>query len=152
MESAVFEFTNYKSFLEKALSERGQKKALAEFIPCQTTFLSNVMAGEANLSLEHAIRTCEFLNLNELESHYFMLIVHYGKAGTRLLEKYYLKQIEGIQKNQRKISSHIAPHETLPLQEQVTFYNSWLYVAIHILCAVSEFQSRRALRDYFHLP
>jgi uncharacterized protein (TIGR02147 family) len=152
MKSNLFEFTDYREFLERALHERGKKKALAEFIPCQTTFLSNVMAGGANLSLEHAMRVGQFLNLNEIESHYFMLIVHYGKAGTRSLENYYRKQIEEIQVNQNKISSRIASHETIPIQEQVTFYNSWLYVAIHILCAVPEFQSRRALRDFFHLP
>jgi uncharacterized protein (TIGR02147 family) len=148
----LFEFTDYRQYLELALSERGKKKELSEFIPCQTTFLSNVMSGSANLSLEHAMRTAEFLHLSEKESHYFMLIVQLGKAGSKSLENYYLKQIHEIQKEQNKISSKIASHEVIALHDQVTFYNSWIYAAIHILCAVEEFQSRKAIRDYFHLP
>ncbi len=151
MKSHLFEFTDYRKYLELFLSERGKKKELCEFIPCQTTFLSNVMSGTANLSLEHAIRTAEFLNLSEKESHYFMLIVQLGKAGSKNLENYYLKQIQEIQKEQNKISSKIASHETIAIQDQVTFYNSWMYVAIHILCAVTEFQTRKAIREYLHL-
>ena len=152
MTAHLYEFTHYRKYLEQVLSERGKKKELAKFIPCQTTFLSNVLAESANLSLEHAMRVCAFLNLNEKESHFFMLIVHYGKAGTKELEAYYLKQIQTIQKDQQKISNRIASHETIPIQDQLTFYNSWLYVAVHILCAVSDFQSRKALLDYLRLP
>ena len=109
------------------------------------------MAGSANLSLEHAIRTCEFLNLSEKESYYFMLIVQLGKAGSKALEGYYLKQIREIQIEQQKISSKISAHDTIPVHDQVTFYNSWAYAAIHILCAVEAYQSRRAIREYLHL-
>ncbi len=152
MEFNLFQSTDYRSFLDSRLQERGKRKKLCEFIPCQTTFFSNVMAGSANLSLEHAMRVAEFLNLNEKESHYFMLLVQLGKAGSKKLETYYLNQIKALQVDQNKISSKIASHETIAIQDQVQFYNSWIYVAIHILCAVEEFQSRQALRDYFHLP
>ena len=151
MLASLFQTTDYRTYLQASLSERGSKKELCEFIPCQSTFLSNVMSGGANLSLEHAIRTAEFLNLSEKESHYFMLLVQLGKAGSKALEKYYLNQIKELQEEENEISSKIASHETVTLENQLQFYNSWMYVAIHILCAVPEYQSRKALRDYFHL-
>ena len=151
MKALLFHTHDYRQFLKNALSERGMKKGLCEFIPCQSTFLSTVMSGGANLSLEHAIRTAEFLNLSEKESHYFMLLVQLGKAGSKALEAYYLVQIIELQKEQNKISSKIASYETVTLEDQVQFYNSWMYVAIHILCAVPEYQSRKALREYFRL-
>lgn len=152
MATELYRFILYREYLKTALAPRGKRKELSKFIACQTTFLSNVLAGQANLSLEHSMRACAFLNLNEQESHYFMLLVHYAKAGTPELESYYLKQIRSLQERENTISNRISEHKTLPVEEQAILYNSWLYVAIHILCAVSELQSRAALRDHLRLP
>ncbi|RYZ77370.1 MAG: TIGR02147 family protein [Proteobacteria bacterium] len=148
----LYSFQDYREFLTVALAERGRRKALCDFVPCQTTFFSNVMKGGANLSLEHSIRVCEFLGLSDKESHYFMLLVHLGKAGSEELRDYFRKQIRGVQKEQEQIRSQISEHDTVPLQQQLMLYRSWIYVAIHILCAVPEFASRRAIREHLKLP
>lgn len=151
MNSSIYHFIHYRAYLREVLAERGRKKRLAQFIPCQTTFLSNVLAETANLSLEHAMRTCEFLGLNEKESHYFVLLVQHAKAGSQELENYFLKQVGAIQKEQEKITYRISTHETIPIEDQAKLYNSWLYVAVHILCAVHELQTRKSLREYLRL-
>ena len=45
MQALLFQTHDYRKFLQNALVERGKKKGLCEFIPCQSTFLSNVMSG-----------------------------------------------------------------------------------------------------------
>lgn len=148
----LFDFTDYREYLNSALSERGKKKQFAEFIACQTTFLSSVLAGQVNMSLEHAMRAAEFFELNEKETHFLMLIVQYEKAGTQNLKNYYWRQIETLKLEQSKISNRVTTHDTIPLHEQAIFYNSWIYVGIHILCAVPEFQTRRALANRIRIP
>ena len=152
MSVSLFIYSDYRKYLSEVLAPHGAKKKLAEFIPCQSTFLSHVMNGVANLSMEHSLRVTEYLNLNERESDYFMLLVQLQKAGSKSLEKYYLQKIEKIKIEQNRISNQIQEHRTLKLEEQMTFYNSWLYAALHILVAVPEYQSRQALRRYLHLP
>jgi uncharacterized protein (TIGR02147 family) len=151
MASAIFKYQDYRKFLEICLSQRGAKKEFSEYIGCQTTFLSNVISGYANLSLEHAIRGCESLQLTPSESHFFMLTVQFEKAGTPTLKNYYLKQIKEIQSSQSEIKNHISAHETIPVEDQMKFYQSWMYVAVHILCAIPEYQSRRNLCAYLNL-
>jgi len=152
MQLTIFHYQSYKTYLEAVLSERGRKKSLCDFIPIQTAFFSNVLKGKNNLSLEHGIRVCEFLNLNEKESHFLMLLLQFEKAGSKSLENYYLKQIKEMQREENKISSKIASHQTIAVEDQMQFYNSWLYVAIHILCSIPAHQSRTAIRNYLKMP
>ena len=84
---ALFEFRDYKAYLRQALErrrehERGSQARLAESLRCQSAYLSMVLRGSADLSIEQADGVNVFLAHSAKESHFFLILVQRARAGT----------------------------------------------------------------------
>ena len=109
MSVSIYNFKDYKKYIAEMCSKensslKGPKARLAEFIGCQLAYLSQVLNGEANFSSEQAEACNRFFGHNKRESIYFINIVHYEKAGTTNLKKFYLDQINEILEEQKRQS------------------------------------------------
>ncbi|MFH7483927.1 hypothetical protein, partial [Salmonella sp. 2019-SM259] len=76
---SVFEFVDYKSYLTQrfggARRRTGARSQAAKAIGCHSTFLSHVLQGKADLSLEQAEKLNDFLGHSEQEAHFFFLLL-----------------------------------------------------------------------------
>jgi uncharacterized protein (TIGR02147 family) len=156
MEKSVFEYRDYKEYLGDRLAvsgqTRGQRSKLAETLGCQTAFVSQVVNGHTHFSLEHAIVINQFLSHTESESHYFMLLVHQGRAGTKTLREYYSRQIEAIHEKRQVVHERIQVKQTISVEDQMIYYSAWYYATVHVMLSIPEFQNKAAIAQHLNLP
>jgi uncharacterized protein (TIGR02147 family) len=154
-QAQLYEFSDYRIYLQKVFpgtgEGRGQRVRLAEYLNCQTSFLSQVLTDRTHLSLEHAIKTSEFLKHTPQEKKYFMLLVQKGKAGSPPLEKFFDQQIAEIKKKRSEIHERVGVKTELSAEDQMKYYSTWYYLAIHILTALPGLQSAEAIAAHLKL-
>jgi uncharacterized protein (TIGR02147 family) len=154
--ASVYNFSDYKDYLNSALAtsgpSRGQRSRLADVLGCQTAFISKVLNGPAHFSLEHAAQISIFLQQSDEERSYFLLLVQHGRAGSRLLQEHFAAELKKLREKRKLISNRIDQPRTLGHAEQVLYYSSWHYVAIHVLVSIHRYATRNAVADYLKLP
>src|SRR6185437_3962550 len=97
-----YDFTDYKSYLDETLKERGRKSAFCKAINCHPSFLSQVLKGAPNLSMEQGILASEFLGHSAAESKYFMVLLQHARSGSKKLDDFYADQIQKMRKQRQK--------------------------------------------------
>jgi uncharacterized protein (TIGR02147 family) len=155
-ELSPFSYLDYRKYLENRLpvsgKERGIRSRLAEALSCQTAFISRVLHGEAHFSLEHGVVINRFLKHTDAEGEFFLLLVQLARAGSEELRKFFEKQIAGILEKRQHIAERIQVKNDLSHEDQMRYYSTWYYAAIHVLITVPEFQTIEALTNYLRLP
>ena len=136
----IFKFGNYRSFLVshiKSLPRRGfgEAKKMAEHLGVSSTFLSHVLAGSKQLSLEQAHALTKYLGLNNLESEYFLCLVQKDRAGTKDLQDYFSRKLTELSNKSLNMAERLDVDKKMSETEKATFYSSPIYSSAHIFCA-----------------
>ncbi len=147
----IFLFDSYKEYLKDACKSRGIKKELAEFILVKGSFLSQILNGNAHLSIDHAFHVTEFFKLNAKQTEYFLNLVQIEKVASENLRAFLKKSNSNIIKSESKIIKMIPTSTVLNLEDSHTYYSRWYYAAIHILGAIERFNTRKAIIDHLNL-
>ncbi len=148
----LFEFTDYRSYLQQALpvkgEERGARSRLAEALGTQSAFVSQVLGGLAEFSLEHGMKISRFLNHGKEEREYFMLLLHHGRAGSKDLRDHYEEQLRAIRTKRREVRERVdAKRPELSDADKALYYSSWQYAAVHMCLANPLTQSKKDLAE-----
>lgn len=153
---ALFNFKNYREYLQFQVGEKGtrhgKRKALAEFIPVHSTFISQVLSGQSNLSLEQAEQVNLFFKHTEVEADYFFLLVNLERAGSVALKKRFQHKINEIHQERLKIKNRIKKSNTISKEDQQEFYSTYVYSAIHVLSSIPDYQTPEAMAEFLHIP
>ncbi|MBC7743255.1 MAG: DUF4423 domain-containing protein, partial [Bdellovibrionaceae bacterium] len=131
----LFDYSNYKKYLDSSLGP-GIKTKFAAHIGCQPSFLSQVLRGEPNLSLEQGYLANEFLKHTALETQYFMLLLQKSRAGSQKLTAYFQKELDTILNSRNKFVARIQDGAELSEQIKGVYYSSWVYPLVHVLVSV----------------
>ncbi|MGZ3744028.1 MAG: TIGR02147 family protein [Pseudobdellovibrionaceae bacterium] len=142
----IFEFTDYKLFLasieeERASFQRGFRSRVAEVLGCQNAYISQILNTHANFSLEQAIKIAEFLQLDEIETRYFLLLIELARAGTSALKEFFSKDIEVLRAKHLNIKERVPNAKNLTPENQSLYYSSWLYPTIHMLVTIPNYRT-----------
>lgn len=153
----VFNYSDYKLYLSDKLSflgqtERGWKQKTAEYVGCQPSYLSQVLNGKPDLTLEQAVRINQLFFHDKVESRYFILLVELGRASTRELRDFFSEQIKELQQSRFDLKKRLRETDQISPDAMNKYYSTWFYSAIHIALAVPELQDARAIAKKFHLP
>lgn len=153
MSKPIYEFGDYKAYLNQRLDEsgRGARARLSKAIGCQTAFTAQVLRGTAHFSLEHSEAINDFLGHTDEQGHYFLLLVQHHRAGSPKLRARFLRQISTIQESQLVLKHRLKVPENLTLQEQVSYYSAWYYSAIHALASIPQFNRVDKISRYLTL-
>lgn len=156
MKISVFEYKDYKRFIndwiEQAPSKgRGLRTQLAEAIGCQTAYITHVLSGDYHFSFEQAEACGRWLELNDNEIEFLLLLVSLKRAGTKSLEKHIEKQISSRREHQSILKKRIEIKESLSKEDQQIYYSSWLYASVHMALLIPSLQTVEALQRYFQL-
>jgi len=148
----VFDFKDYRAFLQEALPvegpNRGARNRLAEALNCQKGFVSQVLGGRSHFSLEHGMRICRFLKLDPQEEEFFVLLLHHGRAGSKELESFYERKLADILERRKEIKERIRSNSELSEAEQMTYYSSWHYTAVHMCLFLKRARTRTAIAEF----
>jgi uncharacterized protein (TIGR02147 family) len=153
----VFEFLDYKLFLLSAEDsrkayQRGFRSKLAEFIGCQSGYISHVLNGKAHLSLEQALRVAEFLSLKESERKYLLLLVERARAGTSELKSHFESELRVLKDAHLNIRERVGSSLALSESDQSTYYSSWHYLAVHVLSSLAEYNDAKSIAHALQIP
>jgi uncharacterized protein (TIGR02147 family) len=150
----VFEYPDYKSYLLDWAEEkgRGEKSRIAAALRCHMAYISQVLNGSADLSLEQAETLNAYLGHAEEESDFFLLLVLHGRAGTASLRDYHARKIARTLEERRILKNRLKFKKTLPIEDQAIFFSAWYYSAIHLLLQIPEFQTKEKIAAYLKLP
>lgn len=148
----IFEFSDYRGFIKSWLEEAKAQKTsnltrLAEAAMVHPTFLSHVLAGTKELSLEQAALISEYMNLTHLEQDYFFAIIHIDRAGNQKLKKYWLTKKQELEKQKNKLSERFDKHRQLSHEQRAIFYSSWIYAAIWAATAIDNGQTLNQIAE-----
>lgn len=144
----IYEFTTYRDYLVAELPAkfgRGAQQKFADMLRCQPSFISQVLKGRNELSMEYAFRANEFLGHGPDEKQYFMTMVSLSKAGSYELKKYYLGVLDSIRQQKMQVHKIVKKH-ALNEQEMLIYYSNWLYVSVHMLVTIEGFDTMVALQ------
>lgn len=149
---ALFEFQDYRAYLEKRLEElsettRGVKSRLAEQLQCRPGFISQILSGSMSLSADQAAFTSEFLGHTEDEAEYFLLLVLLDRAMATSLKARLTKQILERRSRYLDLKARLKVEQKVSKEDEAIFYSSWHYLAILTLLTIPEFQTKESLSE-----
>jgi uncharacterized protein (TIGR02147 family) len=155
--STIFEYKNYKQFILDWMDKtpqqgRGQRKLLAEAIGCQTPFITHVLSGDYHFSAEQAEACARYIELSEIETEFFILLVLKQRAGTKSLENFFSKQISKHCEQHAVLKKRLNIEESMSIENQMVYYSSWHYAAFHMALLIPELQTVDNLAKYFNIP
>lgn len=156
MSVSIFHFHDYKEFYNAWVENQprqgfGEYRRLAQSLNISTTMVSQVFKGDKHLSLELASDVCDYLDLNEDETDYFLLLVDYARAGSHKLKNRFLRQIKTRQEKSKKLENRVKVSE-LNDEARMVFYSSWVYQGIRMLVDTGSYNDAEALATRLNLP
>lgn len=154
---SIFDFHGYKPFLaekitQQATQDRSYRTRLAESIQCHPSYLSQVVNGAPDFTLEQAHRLCRFLALDKVESKFFMLLVEKSRAGSKDLEAYFDEQLLELRKERFDLKRRLKQIDEVTEEDHHRYYSAWFYSAIYVLLSIPEFQDAGAIAARLNLP
>jgi uncharacterized protein (TIGR02147 family) len=130
----------------------GVRSQLAQAMGCQLAYLSQVLKGEAHLSLEQAEAANRFLGHGRDESNFFFLLIQLARAGTPALREHLREEMKLAQEKWLSLHDRLEIKKALSAEDQAIYYGAWYYAAIHVALSIPELQTKEALSARFALP
>lgn len=151
----VWEFTGYREYLLSKVgaegSRSGIRKELAAAIQVHTTYVSQVLKGKAEFSLEQAELINSFFTHTEDEGEYFILLVLKDRSGSVKLRHRFESKIQTMRDDRLNISKRLQIDNQISEKDREKFYSSALYGAVHVLCSLPQYQEIPPLADALQL-
>lgn len=144
---SIFDHKTYRSYLSEFIKKkgRGEKSRLAEAGHCHIAYLSQVLGDRAELSAEQGLSIARYMGLGEEEQDYFLLLIAHARAGTATLKEHFNRKLSRIREEKRLLENRLAAKKTIPIATQATYFNAWIYAAVHVLVTIPEFRTREAI-------
>lgn len=146
---------DYRAFLRSVVAEegkeRGYKKRLADQAGCQPAYLSQILAGNVELTPEQADRLCAFWQLPELESEIFLSLVDQGRAGSPGLRARLEAKLQSLKEQWRKQDATFQQPELSASDRALLYYSRWTYTAVHVLLSIPGLRTAEALAKHLSL-
>lgn len=150
MEKSLFDYTDYKRYLDAVIASRpgkgrGIRAELADRIGCQRAFVSQVLQGHAHFNLEHGDKINSYLGHSEEEGHFFLLLIQLARAGTESLREYFRKQMQIVLDRRLVLKQRLPAEDKLSLEDSLRYYSSWLFGAVRVATTIPKLRTRETI-------
>jgi uncharacterized protein (TIGR02147 family) len=155
--SDIFQAADYRSYVKDWIAEQpkqghGMVSALAQAARCQPAYLSRVLSGGAHLSAEQAFAVAKRLGHSRQEADFLLLLIEWERASDQELKAHYRSKLDTAREARTDLRNRFKEAKTLGREQQVTYYSSAHYAAVHTCISVPEFQTLAALCKHLGLP
>lgn len=153
---SLLNYRDYKIYLRDLLAQEGQKRglqsAMAKAMNCQAAYLSQSLRGKVELTEDHGVKLVSFLELNPLESEYFLLLLRLSRATTPELRKYLeVKRVE-LLKHRDDLENKVKAKGARDNEEFISqYFSNWIPTLVHISTSSNELQNAEAIAKRFSL-
>ncbi len=144
----VFEYGDYREFIKSRSSSSptgakrsGELKRIANAARIFPSYLSQILNGRRDLTLDQAIMITDYLNLDDPERKYFLCLVQLSRAVTARLKDSLLLDLKEMRQAHIKLSSRLPNQKEISISDACEFYSSWYYIAIRLFTAIPQFQT-----------
>ncbi|OFZ56142.1 MAG: hypothetical protein A2328_01305, partial [Bdellovibrionales bacterium RIFOXYB2_FULL_36_6] len=131
---------------------RGTQRDIAQHLGCKTAYISQILKGYLDFTLEQGIKLNVFFKHTEEESHFFLLQVQYARAGSHELKLYFEKQMNTVIDHRRNLMKRLKVENTLNENFKHIYYSAWYYAAVHIMLTIPQLRSVHAISNALDLP
>src|SRR6185312_2795651 len=146
---------DYKQFLRELIAHRkkvGTQNALAKAMGCQPAYLTRVLNGDADLSLDQIHSASRFFGLTNIEREFWIFLNLENRSVDAELKKYFrLKRNQVISEHQR-IGHRIENSTKLETPVEEIYYAQWHLAAIHMATMLPRLKSAHDISDYLRIP
>lgn len=150
----VFEFDSYKKFMSYKLlgqQQRGQLTSAAKALGCQRSYLSRVISDKLQITSDHAFNLARFWHLQPDERNYFQTLVELERSSDRHYQDFLKKQLIELKKRHESIQERTNRTDLKNQFNDLNYFSSWIYSAIHFLTCIPDFQTVPAIASRLNL-
>lgn len=131
---SILHLNSYHEVIQQKLKEhahqKGYKAHLSQCMGIQTSHFSQVLAGKIDLNPDQGAKLCDEWKFDDLESDYFINLIHLERATTITLKKRIKRNLSNSRLshglgNDMHILSPSSKVDYLP------FFSSWVYPAVY---------------------
>jgi uncharacterized protein (TIGR02147 family) len=152
----IFLANDYRQVLELLHGAHPQKRGyfsrLAEAMKCHRSLLPQVMRGDVNLTTDQGADLCRYWEFSDEESEFFLDLILWERASSKTHKKILSARLSAVRQRQKQIATQLTHPSLSRDTEQMLYYGSWIYGAIHVLASIPKFAHRNALAEHLHLP
>jgi uncharacterized protein (TIGR02147 family) len=151
----IFEFTDYRQFLrayaeahgrlEGKTRKSGELRRMAEAARIFPSYLSQILAGRRDLTLDQGIQIADHLGHGNRERKYLLLSIQLARAATPRLEAELRGEMEQLKREHLELSSRLPNQKEISLEDAARFYSSWIPIALRLYTAIPGLQTVAAL-------
>ena len=150
----LFQHQDYKDAVRARINHekgrRGYHGLCAKAAGCTASYLSQVLNGTSHLTPDHGAGLCQFWEFSDVESDYFLGLIHFGRAGTSALRQRLKRQLQNVRRNQRELTAKFSQAKIIRDDNSlVEYYSDWRYAAFHVALGISELQDTAKLAERF---
>ncbi len=152
---ALYNYTSYRELLKDYVSSQkakwGLKSRLAEVMGIHNAYLSQVLSGEKDLSLEQMERFGRHLSLTEPEMNFLLILLQENRAGSQELRIFFEKSLDKLRRDQTNVSRRLGEKKNLNELEQMIYFSNWQFAAIHMALQIPNLRQPTKLAERFHI-
>ena len=131
--------------------KRGGRVRMARALSCQPAFISQVLGGDLNFSMEQAEAASRFCGLSFLEKKYFFNLVHLEKASTSELKSFLKEENKKIINESAVLAERLNIDNGLSAESEMQYYSKWYFAAIHVLVTIEKYSSVEQIAERLKL-
>jgi uncharacterized protein (TIGR02147 family) len=121
------------------------RRQLAISIGCQLAYISLVLGGNRDFSIEQAEACTRFLGLGKDETEYFIWLVERERAGTQGSRNFFDQLLEQKRAQYLQFKKRVAISHELDDVDKAIYYSDYLYAAIHMAITVPSLRTPQAI-------
>lgn len=136
----VYDAKNYRAYIQACIArdreagKTGAVKRLARVLKVHSTYVSQVIKGKSDFSVDQALAFCIHEKLSSDQTEYFLDLVCRDRAGTKETRAHYQTRIERRLNEQTDMKKRWQISESLTADQEQKYYHSWLPQAVHLFC------------------
>jgi uncharacterized protein (TIGR02147 family) len=144
----IFTCENHCEFLNEVFKnkERGFLSRVAEVLETHPSYVSRILNGTNNLTLDQGFMLGKWLGLDETEQDYLSLLIQKDRAGSKAYREALEMKLESIREQQRDLGKDFKVQYS-PNPSEALYYSSWIYSAVHILLTIPEFNTVKKISE-----
>lgn len=140
----IFDAKTYREYLRFRLGvdsetkKRGSIKALSEYVVCHPTYASQVLRGISDFNNEQGVKCCQYFQLNEDETEFFIDLLNCDRAGDKATKAHFQNRIDRRRNDHLNMKKRWKVKSQLTAEQQLRYYESWIPQALHMLSQIDE--------------
>jgi uncharacterized protein (TIGR02147 family) len=157
MSTRVFDFLNYKDFInEWVLSRpkkgRGEFLRMAKAMKIQSSQVSQIFKGDRDLNLEQGNYLADYIAMGNDERRYFLDLINLSRAGTPSLRDYLKSSLKDQKKEADRLARRLKFKRELSDVEKAIYYSDSLYSIVHLLTFIPKLNSVEKIASRVRVP